>query len=182
MKSVLALAILAFAGNVRSQLLLSIPPSTPYSRGRPSSSAASFNSNSSSATSSSSSSSSTASRPLFPHNWIEPPEQSPWPLATPVVDDWWTMPPSQWPYGYTLYPRTEANAPTTFKTLAAPALESAGAAHVDTPLIPLDHEHASRRAATAALQWIGPIAPNGEVYAYYGGLQVCPIYLPKHTA
>ena len=54
--------------------------------------------------------------------------------------------------------------------------ESTGG-HPDTPLVPLQHEHAEvaareARASTKALQWIGPIAPNGEVYAYYGGLQV----------
>ena len=57
--------------------------------------------------------------------------------------------------------------------------ESTGG-HPDTPLVPLQHEHAAvaareARASTKALQWIGPIAPNGEVYAYYGGLQVCLI-------
>lgn len=62
------------------------------------------------------------------------------------------------------------------QTFAVPTESTGG--HPDAPLISLQHERAAvaareARASTKALQWIGPIAPNGEVYAYYGGLQVC---------
>lgn len=69
------------------------------------------------------------------------------------------------------YLATRTNGAT--QAFAVPT-ESSGR-HPDAPLVPLQHEHAAReaRASTKALQWIGPIAPNGEVYAYYGGLQVC---------
>lgn len=74
-------------------------------------------------------------------------------------------------------PQTLAAPQATQTTQATQAAQATGE-HTDaTPLIPLGHEHVEHaareaRASTKALQWIGPIAPNGEVYAYYGGVQV----------
>ena len=56
--------------------------------------------------------------------------------------------------------------------------ESTGG-HPDTPLVPLQHEHAAvaareARASTKALQWIGPIAPNVPMFFYLEKLSSYP--------
>ena len=155
MKSVFALAVLALAGNVRSQLPFHI-----HTLERPTP---------------------TTSQAL-PYG-LEP-QSSTWDYRGRL-----TMFPSSRHYQWDSVARQLSTFLNAFPTnaldidwlgtqaLAAPQkTEAADAApHVDTPLVPLGHEHAAReaRASTKALQWIGPIAPNGEVYAYYGGIQVC---------
>lgn len=46
--------------------------------------------------------------------------------------------------------------------------------HQDPTIHHLEHVNNNPSRTVKALEWIGPIAPAGEVYAYYGSIKASP--------